>query len=339
MSERRLSEKAINDKYDNDIKATKAKYGEFSKQTLSLVEAKNLELAVINDKYVKLLDDNEREIRAKGLDEYENRIIEIQQKYDDLAKNDPDNKDTYVKRQTEEYKVVRTQQTLNTSVTNIDDALGDTMLSPSDREALENEKLQEQYDAGTISKKKYENEKNRIEADASRARNEIDNQERETKERNLQAVSGFLSDASALAGESTIAGKGLAIASATISTYLSAQKAYESLIGIPFIGTTLAPIAAGVAVASGLASIKKIASVKVPTASGSNSVGVSTPSFTANSAPVINSTQLQDRGVQDVRVTGSERNSDATPVRAYIVSGDLDNKAAQDKFNDSFSRV
>jgi len=339
LSERKLSENAINLKYDNDIKTTTKKYGEFSKQTLSLVEAKNLELAVINDKYVQLLDDNEQDIKNKNLDDYEKRILDIQKKYDDLAKNDPNNKDTYVKRQTEEYKVVRTEQTLNTSITNIDDALGDTTLSPSDREALENEKLAEQYAAGTISKKQYENDKNRIEAEASKARQDIDDAEAATKEKNLQNVAGFLNDASALAGESTIAGKGLAIASATISTYLSAQKAYESLIGIPFVGPTLAPIAAGVAVAGGLASIKKIVSVKVPTTTGSTSTGVSTPSFSANSAPVINSTKLEDRGIQDVRVTESATKADTAPIKAYIVSSDLDTKEQQDRFNDSFSRV
>jgi hypothetical protein len=219
LSERQLSENAINLKYESDLKATTKKYGEFSKETMALVEAKNLELAVINDKYVKLLDDNEQEIKNKNLDDYEKRIIEIQKKYDDLAKNDPDNKDTYVKRQTEEYKVVRTEQKINTSITNIDDALGDTALSPADREALENEKLSEQYAAGTINKQKYENEKNRIEAEASKARQDIDDAETATKEKNLQAVSAFLGDAAALAGESTIAGKGLAVASASISTY------------------------------------------------------------------------------------------------------------------------
>jgi hypothetical protein len=99
----------------------------------------------------------------------------------------------------------------------------------------------------------------------------------------------------------------------------------------------LAPIAAGVAVASGLAAVKKIVSVKVPTATGSSSSGVSLPSFNANSAPVINSTKLEERGVQDVRVTESTTKSESIPIKAYIVSSDLDTKAQQDKFNDSFS--
>lgn len=338
LSERRLAEKTINDTYDNNIRITKAKYGEYAKQTIALVEAKNIAMGEVDTKYNEIYEAKVAEIRNKGLNEFDQKVLDIYANFDKLIKADPTNKDKYVKLQTEEVKTVRTEQTTTNSIKNLDEALGDKSLSPSDREALENEKLAEQYAAGLVSKQAYESGKKNIEEEASKARKDIDDAETATKQKNLEAVGAFLDNASALAGESTIAGKGLAVASASISTYLSAQKAYESLIGIPFVGPTLAPIAAGVAVASGLASIKKIVSVKVPTTRGGTGGSFNTPSFGANSAPVINSTQLQDKGVQDVRVTGDDTKKTA-PVKAYVVYNDIETKAQQDAFNDSFSRV
>lgn len=56
-----------------------------------------------------------------------------------------------------------------------------------------------------------------------------------------------------------IAFKAFAIASATVSTYSSAVKAYESVVGIPYVGPILAPIAAAAAIAAGVANIAQIA--------------------------------------------------------------------------------
>ena len=75
----------------------------------------------------------------------------------------------------------------------------------------------------------------------------------------------------------------LAVASATISTYLSAQKAFESFASIPVVGVGLGIAAAGVAVAAGIANIDKILSVKVP---GQNDGGAGGKT-TAPSAPRI----------------------------------------------------
>lgn len=60
--------------------------------------------------------------------------------------------------------------------------------------------------------------------------------------------------------EGFIAWKAFSIASAVISTYSSALKAYESTVGIPYVGPIIAPIAAGAAVAFGTAQVAQIAS-------------------------------------------------------------------------------
>lgn len=74
----------------------------------------------------------------------------------------------------------------------------------------------------------------------------------------LRATGQIAGQASALFAESTGAYKVLASASTLISTYSSAQKAYESLVGIPFAGPALAAAAAAVAVAQGLERVATI---------------------------------------------------------------------------------
>lgn len=86
----------------------------------------------------------------------------------------------------------------------------------------------------------------------------LDKARAESEQQTVNAIGSILNQASQAAGQQSVAGKALAIANTTIATYESATKAFNAMVGIPFIGPTLAPIAAGVAIASGLANIQKI---------------------------------------------------------------------------------
>jgi hypothetical protein len=66
----------------------------------------------------------------------------------------------------------------------------------------------------------------------------------------------------AILGEETAAGKAMAIVATTIDTYKSAQAAYASLAGIPFVGPALGAVAAGAAIAMGIRNIAAIRSSK-----------------------------------------------------------------------------
>lgn len=81
----------------------------------------------------------------------------------------------------------------------------------------------------------------------------------------LAAVASTFGGVANLLGQESAAGKAAAIAETTISTYLGAQKAYTSLVGIPVIGPALAAVAAATAVAGGLLNIRKIVSTPKPT--------------------------------------------------------------------------
>ena len=66
---------------------------------------------------------------------------------------------------------------------------------------------------------------------------------------------------------------------------MGAQQAYASVVGAPIVGPVLAPIAAGVAIANGIKSIKKIVSTKIPGGGMSGGSGITPPSFSTPSIP------------------------------------------------------
>lgn len=109
---------------------------------------------------------------------------------------------------------------------------------------------------------------------------ELAKADEERRKATLETTANFLDASAKLVGENTVAGKAMAIASATVSTYLSAQQAFASMSGIPIVGPALGAIAAATAIAAGLANIKAITSTKVPGVSdNSSSSAISAPSL------------------------------------------------------------
>lgn len=159
------------------------------------------------------------------------------------------------------------------------------------------------------------------------ARTEIDKREAQAKKQNLEVVGNALSMASEILGETTGAGKALAVASTTVSTYLSAQQAYASQL-IP--GDPSSPvrayIAAGAAVAGGLMNVRKILSVKTPSSKGGNasapSGGAGAPTTTAPTFNVVGNT-----GVNQIAQTlGNQQ-----PIQAFVVGSQVTTQQALDR--------
>jgi len=135
------------------------------------------------------------------------------------------------------------------------------------------------------------------------------------------AVADTLGNLSKLIGEQTGAGKALAVAQATISTFVSAQKAYEASIGIPFVGPVLAPINAALAVAAGVANIKKILAVQVPGGKGGGgSVPTASTAATAQRAPVTPQAQTTRIDQGQINQIGN------AAVRAYVVETEVNSQ-------------
>jgi len=143
-----------------------------------------------------------------------------------------------------------------------------------------------------------------------------------TQEEKLKIISKGFSDLASILGEESAAGKAAAIAGATIDTFASATSSYNSLSGIPVIGPVLGAAAAGAAIASGLATVKKIASTKVPGGGGGGGGSVpSAPSTpTAPSLPPsFNIVGASDTNQLADAIGGQSQQ----PVQAFVVANDV----------------
>ena len=163
--------------------------------------------------------------------------------------------------------------------------------------------------------------------------------QKQVSDANLQVASQALSAVSSLVGENTAAGKAAAIAATTIDTYLGAQKAYTSQL-IPGDPTSpiRAAIAAGVAVAGGLANVAAIVKTKTPgTSKGGGGGGTPTrptvPAF--NPTEALAAGAAADTGEENTLTLGEQTGSTGGVIRAYVVSDEMTTQQEADaKIND-----
>lgn len=154
-----------------------------------------------------------------------------------------------------------------------------------------------------------------IEKEAADAKIKIAETEKDEKLAFIDAI-GFGTEAlGELVGRDTVAGKGLAIASAAINTYAAITKTLATYGGTP-VGIAQA-IATGV---FGLVQVQKIIDTPVPTRNGGNrssgAISVSKPSAPSLNTTILN-TPLQP---QDVRVTNPTNQG---VIAAYITQDSL----------------
>lgn len=162
--------------------------------------------------------------------------------------------------------------------------------------------------------------------------------QKQVSDANLQVASQALGAISQIVGEGTTASKAAAIAATTIDTYLGAQKAYTSQL-IPGDPTSpiRAAIAAGVAVAGGLANVAAIVKTKTPGTGGGG--GGSTPSRptvptfdpTAGLASAATDADIDNQVGPDSVGPGAA----APTIRAYVVAEEMTSQQEADaKIND-----
>ena len=183
---------------------------------------------------------------------------------------------------------------------------------------------------GVAEVAKTEAEQTKIIQENADAQNEIEKQKQQARQQWLSAGANTLKQAASLLGESTDAGKAAAIAAATIETYQAAVSSYNSLSGIPIVGPALGAVAAGVAVASGIANVKKIISVKTPKGGGGGSVpsvGGSSAAGASSSTPNFN--VVGNSGVN--QLAGVLSNREQTPIKTYVVAQDVTSGQSLDR--------
>lgn len=138
----------------------------------------------------------------------------------------------------------------------------DTSLSLETRQQI----LDEYLKAGYVTQKEYANAEIALEKEKTNQKMAF-----------LDSYASILSSFSQLLGQQSAEGKALAITATTIDTFVAAQRAYTAAAKIdPLI---LAPLAAGAAVVSGLANVKRIMAVQVPGGGGNGGSIPSAPSI------------------------------------------------------------
>jgi hypothetical protein len=161
-----------------------------------------------------------------------------------------------------------------------------------------------------IAKKKYDI--NKENADATQ---KLENETRTNREKALESYSNSLKTFASVLGESTAEGKALAVAAATIDTYLGAVKAYNTQLTpgdptSPFRGA----LAAAAVVAAGIANVNKILAVQVPGGGGGGSASMSAPPMTR---PASSFTRIDNTNPIDVNNTGA--------TKVYVTETDITN--------------
>ena len=133
------------------------------------------------------------------------------------------------------------------------------------------------------------------------------------------AVSGAMMSLANLVGQQTVVGKGLAIASSTIDTFVAAAKAMKAEYpGDGITAQVLRVATTASVIANGLANVRRIASVQVPASggSGTGASSVSTPSFSPILQPTMQTTVLNQ---SQLNLLGGQL------MRAYVVESDITN--------------
>ena len=286
---------AYNEGYAEEDRKIKIENGlKDRKLALDLEEAKGKD---VNAKRLKLLKD-ELSILEKGSEEYNAKLIEIENLRTEIRQKAKEDKEKKAKEEIELYdktlealksrlaveqelvkaRLDATKQLINelktsteASVKEIEEladnalkSVEDTSLSLETRQQI----LDEYLKAGYITQKEYANAEIALEKEKTNQKIAL-----------LDSYSSILSSASELAGRDTAAGKTLAVASATISTYTAIAKTLAAFSGVPIPGYAIVQsIATGIA---GLAAVKNILAVQVPGA------GAGGPTPSMPSAPRI----------------------------------------------------
>lgn len=263
-------------------------------------ERRALELEKIREQNKKLL----KEAEEQGLrtEELETSLQErLQAKKDEFAQQDLEKKK---KEQEERFQELELEKEFDE-------------LSFDERRDLLNQREQLLTDDRVITDEQRTN----LEKQFSEARKQIDIEEQQAKSRTLGQVGNALGQLSAIAGEETAAGKGLAIASSTINTFRGVSDALAAQTVTPF-ETALKFINAAAILSSGIKNVKKITAVKVPKVKGSRGGAVASASTGGGSISQPPSFNIvgQTATNQLAEVIGEQTQQ---PVQAFVVANDV----------------
>ncbi len=354
------------DNLETEFNKKKAIYEKYGNDISKLTESYNLQRADIEKKYDQEVDAYINASNTERLGIYEKMRLEVNKKYEEASKNAVDNQieTLAILRDGALSEIDKIQSLDNTSVSsqvNLIKTTSEQTVSDEDTPetryekvlaVLEAERLAE-VDAFNLKKEQLQGQneelqlleadhnaklldiqRKRVEADKA-----LDDAQYGYKVDTLNKVGTAVANLGQLIGENTVAGKALAIGQATINTFLGATEVLRNPTTIPEPYGTIAKVASMASViATGLATVKKIAAVQINGKKGGGGAGnISAPtSLSTVTAPTVSANSLnQSTQTQDVRVT----NPESMTVRAYIVDKDLKDNEDRTNFMNNLSTL
>jgi hypothetical protein len=306
----------IDAKYNKSVAdQNKQKNEKVSEQNKVAQEKDLAEFLAANDKKSARLN----ELSKSEKTDFEKKLIDIKTQYDADLKLFSDSESAKIlAKKTFDEAVFAATKAEKERIKNLEDKEADDKIKKLDKEREQKQKDETKTRSLLIN---AVDKSIKISKEQAEAQVKIAEEEQKGKRAAAQGTADTLANLSNLLGQETAAGKAAAVASATISAILSAQKAYESTIGIPFVGPVLAPINAGLALASGYKSIQSILSVQVPGQSGGGSApGLPSAPDAGAGAPIA------PRAAEPTATTLDQRslNTISNVVsRAYVVESDI----------------
>ena len=284
------------------------------KEELALLEAKNVEIEITQFKEAnpeqKKAEETKKDDEKIGFDDTIQKRLEAEtEALEGIARIRQEFADKNRDNEAAQDEIDRERQLLE-----IEQLIADEVFK---REAIA--EVNKFYDEQAITRaEKQAAADKKIKEDAAATDLKIADLKEQSRNKQLAGVANALGETSDLLGAATVEGKALAIAQAGISTFLTAQQAYQAAFTpVPTVASpALGAIFAGLAVAGGLASIAKIASVKVPSSGGG---GSGRGGISASKPPAPPSFNLV-QGTASNQISNSLQTQE--PVRA-IVSRDV----------------
>ena len=298
-----------------------------------ITDAREKELQDAANKYdeLTLLADKAGQSTTQIDTNYRTQLHEINKKFDDLDKIAKDEKAIKDKERLEKEKTFLESITLTEN-------------------ELKLQKLEEQYLAESILykdnaeilaalDKKYKKDKEDLTTETNAKIAASDKEAAEKKQALLnsqldavkQGLSSISNIAELFAGKSKKSQKrafdvqkATNIATATIDTFMSAQSAYKSLVGVPVVGPVIAPLAAAGAIAAGLINIKKIKATQFE--GGTPPTDSSVPTAQTGGEP-----QAPQFNVVGNNGMNQLAQLQQQPIQAYVVSSEMTSAQALER--------
>lgn len=301
---------AYNEGYAEEDRKIKIENGlKDRKFALDLEEAKGKD---VRAKRIKLMQD-ELSLLEKGSEEYNSKLIEIETLRTEIKKEGEEKRKkidegnaAYAKEFDKRMKALADEAWQKEIDSMTSQTATKVSLTEDEANKLLGARKLTNEEIAKLALMSYEQQLEYIKKLAADEKN-IDEKKKEAKLATIAAVGDALGSLGQIAGEQTAAGKSLAVASATIDTYVGATKAYAQ-------GGVLGFISAAAVIAAGLANVRRILSVQVPKSSGSNP---SLPSAGGQSVPQFNPAVAQQ--VQG----GGDITLGQKPQRVYVVESDI----------------